>query len=109
MIKKNLDQWLSYLESIHPTEIELGLNRIRLVAERMDLLKPAEKIIVVAGTNGKGSTVTYCDHILRAAGQSVGCYMSPHLHHLRNSRRSDCRRPSLVHTPLQQAILELKS
>jgi dihydrofolate synthase/folylpolyglutamate synthase len=80
MIKKTLDQWLSYLESIHPSEIELGLTRIREVAESMGLLKPANKILVVAGTNGKGSTVTYCDSILRAAGKTVGCYMSPHLH-----------------------------
>jgi dihydrofolate synthase/folylpolyglutamate synthase len=46
----------------------------------MDLLKPAEKIILVAGTNGKGSTVTYCSSVLSALGLSVGTYMSPHLH-----------------------------
>lgn len=80
MTKKNLPQWLEYLESIHPTEIELGLSRVRSVASKMHLLKPAGKIMLVAGTNGKGSTVTYCSSVLKAAGFSVGTYMSPHLH-----------------------------
>ena len=51
MTKKNLPQWLEYLESIHPTEIELGLSRVRSVASKMHLLKPAGKIMLVAGTN----------------------------------------------------------
>lgn len=80
MIKKTLNQWLSYLESIHPTEIELGLDRVRMVAERLELIKPAKKVLLVAGTNGKGSTVTYCASIIKAAGFKVGSYMSPHLH-----------------------------
>lgn len=80
MIKKNLKEWLSYLESIHPSEIDMGLARVRQVGEALDVLEPANKIVVVAGTNGKGSTVTYCSSILKESGLSVGCYMSPHLH-----------------------------
>jgi dihydrofolate synthase/folylpolyglutamate synthase len=80
MIKKNLNTWLEYLEAIHPTEIDMGLARVKSVAEKMDLIKPAAKVILVAGTNGKGSTVTYCRYILAQSGLSVGAYMSPHLH-----------------------------
>ena len=80
MKKKNLSQWLEYLESIHPSEIEMGLGRVRSVAETMQLIRPAKKIMLVAGTNGKGSTVTYCRSILSQSGFSVGAYMSPHLH-----------------------------
>ena len=68
MIKKNLKEWLSYLESIHPSEIDMGLARVRQVGEALGVLKPANKIVVVAGTNGKGSTVTYCSSILRESG-----------------------------------------
>ena len=80
MKSKSLYQWLEYLESIHPKEIEMGLNRVRTVAQRMDLIKPASKVMLVAGTNGKGSTVTYCSTILSQCGLLVGSYMSPHLH-----------------------------
>lgn len=80
MEKKTLPQWLNYLESIHPSEIDMGLDRVREIAERMQLIKPAKKVILVAGTNGKGSTVTYCSHILSASGYKVGSYMSPHLY-----------------------------
>ncbi len=79
--KKNLAQWLEYLESLHPSEIDLGLSRVQQVAQKMDLLKPAPLVIMVAGTNGKGSTVTLCSSVLQQAAYKVGSYMSPHLHH----------------------------
>lgn len=79
-MKKNLDQWLAFLESNHPTEIDMGLERVQTVAQRLDLLKPAPLTLLVAGTNGKGSTVTMSSCILNAAGLNVGSYMSPHLH-----------------------------
>ena len=72
MKKKNLSQWLEYLESIHPSEIEMGLGRVNSVAQAMQLIRPAGKVMLVAGTNGKGSTVTYCRSILLQAGFSVG-------------------------------------
>ncbi len=77
---KTLSQWLEYLESLHPSEIDMGLNRVQKVASKMDLLKPAPLIIMVAGTNGKGSTVTMCSSILQQVPMKVGSYMSPHLH-----------------------------
>ena len=80
MTTKNLTQWLQYLESLHPSEIDLGLSRVRQVAQRMNLLRPAGLIIMAGGTNGKGSTVTLASSILQQANLKVGTYMSPHLH-----------------------------
>lgn len=77
----SLSAWLEWLENCHPREIDLGLDRIRQVAQRMNLLSPTAKIVVVGGTNGKGSCVTATAALLRAAGYSVGVYTSPHLHH----------------------------
>jgi len=77
----SLADWLGWLEQSHPKEIDLGLERIRQVAERLDLLKPRAKVVTVAGTNGKGSCVTATAGLLRAAGFTVGVYTSPHLLH----------------------------
>lgn len=77
----SLAEWLGWLEQSHPKEIDLGLDRIRKVAERMDLLKPRANVITVAGTNGKGSCVTATAGLLQAANKSVGVYTSPHLLH----------------------------
>lgn len=77
----SLDDWLGWLEQSHPKEIDLGLDRIRQVAERLDLLRPRAKVITVAGTNGKGSCVTATAGLLQTAGFSVGVYTSPHLLH----------------------------
>lgn len=76
-----LDAWLSYLEALHPSEIDLGLERVSAVAERLAVTHPQAKVFTVAGTNGKGSTVRYLETILRAAGYSTGVYISPHLYH----------------------------
>ncbi|MDF7668059.1 bifunctional tetrahydrofolate synthase/dihydrofolate synthase [Orbaceae bacterium ESL0727] len=75
----DLNRWLCYLERIHPTTIELGLARVKKVAERMDLLQPAPYVFTVAGTNGKGTTCRTIEMILLAAGYRVGVYSSPHL------------------------------
>ena len=75
----NLSQWLDDQQSIHPKSIELGLERVREVATRLGLGKPAKRVITVAGTNGKGSTVAFVEAIARAAGHRVGAYTSPHL------------------------------
>lgn len=77
----SLTEWLGWLEKSHPTEIELGLTRVREVAARLQLLAPTAKVITVAGTNGKGSCVTATAALLQAAGCSVGIYTSPHLLH----------------------------
>ncbi len=78
MSQRNLSQWLQYLEQLHPSEIELGLERIRQVAGRMDVLQPAPLIITVTGTNGKGSTCALVASLLSAQGLRVGLYSSPH-------------------------------
>lgn len=73
-----LSDWLQYLESIHATAIDMGLERVREVAARMHLELPGVKF-VVGGTNGKGSTCSMLESILLAAGYKVGLYTSPHL------------------------------
>jgi len=74
-----LATWLSYLEALHPTVIDLGLERIRAVARRLDIDLAQAVVITVGGTNGKGSTCALLDAILRAAGYRTGVYTSPHL------------------------------
>nr|CAA6821017.1 MAG: Dihydrofolate synthase (EC @ Folylpolyglutamate synthase (EC [uncultured Thiotrichaceae bacterium] len=75
----NLQEWLSWQESLHFSAIDLGLDRIRQVAANLDLLQPDFPIITVAGTNGKGSTVALLTSILSKAGYHVGTYTSPHI------------------------------
>lgn len=71
--------WLAWQESLHPKDIELGLERCRAVARRMGLLPVRYTALLVAGTNGKGSTVAMLDGIYRQAGYRVATYTSPHL------------------------------
>ena len=74
-----LPEWLEWQEQLHFTAIELGLDRCRKVAERMKLLKPGFTVINIAGTNGKGSSATMLDMMLRESGYKIGSYTSPHL------------------------------
>lgn len=74
-----LEAWLAWQESLHVTDIELGLDRSMLVANNMGMKAPAQTIVTVAGTNGKGSSVAMLDSILRQAGYRVATYTSPHL------------------------------
>ncbi|HTD28470.1 MAG TPA: folylpolyglutamate synthase/dihydrofolate synthase family protein [Xanthomonadaceae bacterium] len=74
-----LDDWLAHQQLQHPDAIALGLDRVRTVAQRLGLTRPATHVITVAGTNGKGSTVAFIEAIARAAGLRVGAYTSPHL------------------------------
>ena len=78
-VRRSLAQWLAYIERQHPQAIAMGLERVREVAGRMGLKRPAKKVVVVGGTNGKGSTVAFIEAVARAAGWSVGAYTSPHL------------------------------
>lgn len=73
-----LATWLSYLETLHPSAIALGLERVEAVRRRLQLSTPFV-VINVGGTNGKGSTCAMLESILDAAGYRVGCYTSPHL------------------------------
>jgi dihydrofolate synthase/folylpolyglutamate synthase len=77
---KNLAEWLSYIESLHPKSIAMGLDRVKQMIDRLKL-HPKFTIITVAGTNGKGSTCAMLEQIYTNAGYQVGCYTSPHLLH----------------------------
>ncbi len=74
-----LDQWLAWQETLHPREIDLGLERVQVVLGRMNAERPAPCVVMVAGTNGKGTSVALLEAMLRAAGLRVGAYTSPHL------------------------------
>ena len=74
----SLSEWVDWQQHLHTSSIDLGLERIRVVARRMDLLAPPDfKIVTVAGTNGKGSSVALLEAMLRPHGR-VGAYTSPH-------------------------------
>lgn len=79
MQNKNLDEWLSYLEQRYTAKIDLGLERVQALAKKLDIASFSCPVITVAGTNGKGSSVAFLEHILRAAGYKVATYTSPHL------------------------------
>lgn len=76
-----LDQWLHWQEDLHPSKIDLGLDRVRAVWQRLHPAPPPFAVITVGGTNGKGSCVAMLENILAAAGYRVGTYTSPHLLH----------------------------
>ena len=75
---QSLSDWLAYLERIHPSAIDMGLDRVARVRDRLALM-PAFPIVAVAGTNGKGSVCAMLESILSGAGYKVGVYTSPHL------------------------------
>ena len=83
---KDLSQWLAYCEQLHPKNIDMGLERVRQVAQRMDLRLPCT-VITVAGTNGKGSTCAMLEAILMQAGYRTAVYSSPHLVHFEERLR----------------------
>ena len=79
MTARSLSDWLSYLEQLHPSAIDMGLERSQQVATQMGLTRPAPRVITVTGTNGKGSTCAFVASLLQAQGLKVGVYSSPHL------------------------------
>ena len=83
---RTLDDWLAHCERLHPTNIEMGLDRVRTVAQRMGLSFDCP-VIVVAGTNGKGSTCAMLEAIYGQAGFKTGVYTSPHLVHFEERLR----------------------
>ena len=94
-----LAEWLSYLENSHFKAIDLGLERIKKVAAKLDLLTLAPYVITVGGTNGKGTTCRLLETILLNHGLRVGVYSSPHL--LRYNERVRIQNqdlPDEVHT-----------
>ena len=77
---KTLQEWLDWCEQLHPVAIDMGLDRVKTVADRMDLRFDCP-VITVAGTNGKGSTCAMLEAVLLQAGYRTGVYTSPHLVH----------------------------
>ena len=75
---QTLADWLAHCERLHPVAIDMTLERVKIVADRMGL-RFACPIITVAGTNGKGSTCAMLEAILLEAGYRTGVYTSPHL------------------------------
>jgi dihydrofolate synthase/folylpolyglutamate synthase len=84
---RSLDEWLAYQSQLHPHTIDLSLERLRAVLERMKWRAPRVPVITVGGTNGKGSVTAFCTSILGAAGYRVGTFTSPHLRHYRERIR----------------------
>lgn len=79
---KTLDDWLAWQSSLHSTSIDLGLDRVARVFERLGLTAQLPSItVIVAGTNGKGSTIAFLEQMLLSAGYSTLVYTSPHIDH----------------------------
>lgn len=76
---RDLNAWLTHLETLHPRKIDLGLERVAAVATRLGLLPCQLPVVTVAGTNGKGTVVHCATALLVAGGERVGTYTSPHL------------------------------
>lgn len=76
--KRTLNEWLAWLETLSPREIDLGLERVHEVLARLALPRPRH-VVHVAGTNGKGSCAAMLEALFRARGDTVGCYTSPHV------------------------------
>ena len=81
MAKKfdTVDQWLEWQQTVHPLNIDFKLERILSVYKRLNIPKIAKKIITVAGTNGKGSTVSFLESVLIKESYKVGTFTSPHI------------------------------
>lgn len=90
-MKRDLPEWLAWIEGLHPKAIDMGLERVREVAARLGLDRPARHVITVAGTNGKGSTVAFIEAIAREQGWRTGAYTSPHLFEYAERVRIDGR------------------
>lgn len=78
-MRRSLAEWLTWQQSLHPRDIELGLSRVRTVFQRLELAPPSGRVFTIAGTNGKGTTAHYLGALLAAASWRAGVYTSPHL------------------------------
>jgi len=90
MTPSTLDQWLAHCAAMHPTEIDLSLERVVEVRARLGI-EFKVPLITVAGTNGKGSTCAMLEAIALQAGYRVGLYAKPHLVHFEERCRVDGR------------------
>ena len=85
-LPQTLDEWLAHCEQLHPKAIDMGLARVKAVADRMGIRFDCP-VITVAGTNGKGSTCAMLESILGQAGYRTGLFTSPHLVHFEERLR----------------------
>ena len=74
-----LEEWIDWQCKLHPTNMDFNLSRVIEVAKKLKIDQPIPKVITVAGTNGKGSTVSILESILYESDYKVGSYTSPHL------------------------------
>ena len=75
----SLQDWLDWQQTLHPKNIDFKLERIKSVYNKLNIRNIAEKVIIIAGTNGKGSTVAILESILHESNHSVGAFTSPHI------------------------------
>lgn len=73
----NYTEAREYLDNVSASGIILGLDSIRALMEELDNPQDNLRIVHIAGTNGKGSILSYTKNILMDAGYRVGCYSSP--------------------------------
>ena len=99
-------EWLDYIEALHPKSIAMGLDRVKTVADKLQL-NPKFPIITVAGTNGKGSVCAMLSQIYVQSGFSVGCYTSPHL--LRYNERVKINNQSISDDDLCNAFAAVEA
>jgi dihydrofolate synthase/folylpolyglutamate synthase len=76
---ESLDEWLAWLVTLHPKQIDLSLDRVQGVLDALGIAQPPYRVVTVAGTNGKGSCVALIEQIYLQAGLRVGAFTSPHL------------------------------
>jgi dihydrofolate synthase/folylpolyglutamate synthase len=104
--RENLAQWLYYLENIHSSEIDLGLDRISIVAKRLNIDFSFAKVITVAGTNGKGTTCAFLENSLLAEHKTLAVYSSPHIDKF--NERLRINRVDVEDSPLIKAFEEIE-
>ncbi|ATF93557.1 bifunctional tetrahydrofolate synthase/dihydrofolate synthase [Cedecea neteri] len=86
-LTSDLPRWLAYIDSLHSQVIDMGLDRIKEVAAKLAVLKPAPFVFLVGGTNGKGTTCHTLEKVLMLSGYKVGVFSSPHMIHYKETVR----------------------
>ncbi|MCH1530464.1 MAG: hypothetical protein L7T25_03930 [Gammaproteobacteria bacterium] len=76
-----LNEWLSFQQTINPKEIDLSLERVQSVFNKMEIDLPKKNVFLIGGTNGKGTTTAILEHLFHKHGYKTGAFTSPHLNH----------------------------
>ena len=74
-----LNEWLSFQQTINPKEIDLSLERVQSVFDKMEIDFPKRNVFLIGGTNGKGTTTAILEHLFHKHGYKTGAFTSPHL------------------------------